>query len=76
MIVACLLVAEIGALASVRAGLWCGVGMPGLLAIYVLGGSAGLCIAGLVASRLQDGTTAPQRPEQARPDRIRRSYRL
>ena len=76
MIVACLLVAVIGNVASVLARLWCGVGLPGLLAIYLLGGFAGLCIAELVASRLQDGATAPQRPEHARPERIWRSYRI
>ena len=66
----------IEAVASVLAGLWCGVGLPGLMAIYVLGSSAGLCIAGLVASRLRDGTTATQRPGQARSDRIGCSYRI
>ena len=54
MIIASLLGGVTGAVAFVLAGLWCGVGPVGLLALYVLGGSVCLGFTVLVAMQLQD----------------------
>ena len=54
MIIASLLGGVTGAVAFVLAGLWWGVGLPGLLALYVLGGAVSFGITVLVAMQMQD----------------------
>ena len=42
-----------GAIASVLTGVWCGVGLPGLVGLYILGGTISFVITLLIAARMQ-----------------------
>ncbi|WP_394155646.1 hypothetical protein [Loktanella salsilacus] len=48
-----------GAIASVLTGMWCGVGVLGLIGLYMLGGTVSFAITLLIALKMQ-----AQRPDQ------------
>ena len=42
-----------GAIASVLTGMWCGVGVFGLIGLYILGGTVSFAITFLITLRMQ-----------------------
>ncbi|WP_386685041.1 hypothetical protein [Loktanella sp. R86503] len=42
-----------GAIASVLTGMWCGVGVLGLIGLYMLGGTVSFAITLLIALKMQ-----------------------
>ncbi|MBU0780259.1 MAG: hypothetical protein KKC72_09475 [Alphaproteobacteria bacterium] len=48
-----------GAIASVLTGMWCGLGVLGLIGLYILGGTVSFAITFLITLKMQ-----AQRPDQ------------
>ncbi|MBU2360302.1 MAG: hypothetical protein KKB02_15470 [Alphaproteobacteria bacterium] len=61
MIIACVLGGILGAFVSVLTGLWCGIGLPGLIALHVLGGTISFVVSLAVAMAVQQNTEAASR---------------
>ena len=61
MIIACILGGIVGAFVSVLTGLWYGIGLPGLIALHVLGGTISFVVTLAVGMAAQQNTAAASR---------------